>query len=125
MNRILIIEDDAALAWLLQRFLQGKYAVTVRMNSIDAWEWLSGNNECNLIISDINMPDVNGLDLLENIKQSNLYSHIPVIIVSADEYSRQPAMDHGATKFIAKPFDPRELLKSIEEALKIGDEMIA
>jgi two-component system, chemotaxis family, chemotaxis protein CheY len=117
MARILIIEDNAPLAWLLERMLRGKYCITVMNNGLDALLWLAEGNTCDLIISDLQMPSVSGIELLENLKQSGLYSEIPVIILSAMEESVKECIALGAFCCIAKPFDPQKLLQQIKLAL--------
>ena len=69
--------------------------------------------EATLILSDINMPGMNGLELLRVIKQK--YPHLPVLMVTAygDETSQQTAKDYGASGFINKPVDFTQLKKDI------------
>lgn len=117
MNRILIIEDNAPLAWLLERMLRGKYGITVMNNGLDALLWLAEGNLCDLIISDLHMPAVNGVELLESLKQSGLYSEIPVIVLSGVEGSTEKCMSLGAFSCVTKPFDPQKLLAQIKLAL--------
>lgn len=117
MKRILIIEDDAPLSWLLERMLRGKYYVTVMNNGLEAWSWLSGGNKCDLIIADVNMPALSGFALLENLHSSRFHQ-IPVIILSDLDDSRQKCLGLGATGFYVKPFDPQRLFSDIKRALE-------
>jgi two-component system, chemotaxis family, chemotaxis protein CheY len=64
MKRVLVIEDDASLGWLLERMLRGKYEVILMNNALDAWSWLTDGNVCDLVITDLNMPSLSGLQLL-------------------------------------------------------------
>ncbi len=68
MRKVLLIEDDALLCWLLEKILKNKYDVTVMNDGLTAWEWLSNNNIPDLIVSDLKMPSLGGLELLENLK---------------------------------------------------------
>lgn len=122
MSGILIIEDNAPLAWLLEKMLRGQYRTTVTNNGLDALLWLSEGNVCDLIISDLHMPGVNGIELLESLKQSGFYSEIPVIIVSAMEGSTEQCMALGAFSCVTKPFDPQKLLAQIKLALQDKNE---
>ncbi len=120
MKKILIIEDDDALCWLLTKILSLKYDVSVMNNGMEAMGWLTEGNFPELIISDLNMPSLNGMELLENIRSSGFLREIPVIILSGDEnpaHKRQ-CLDLGAYKYILKPFQPDFLLEEVVKALE-------
>ena len=78
----------------------------------------------NVIISDINMPEMNGLEFLEELKKDNLLKAIPVIIISTEgsEKRIQNAFDLGAKGFIKKPFLPEEIKKVFYEVMGVSDE---
>lgn len=78
----------------------------------------------NVIISDINMPEMNGLEFLEELKKDNLLKTIPVIIISTEgsEKRIQNAFDLGAKGFIKKPFLPEEIKKVFYEVMGVSDE---
>jgi two-component system chemotaxis response regulator CheY len=118
MKRILIVDDNAPLGWLLERLLRDKYLVTVMSNGLDACSWLSDGNNCDLIISDINMPSVNGIDLLEYLSDSGIFNTLPVIILSALDDSKDRCLSLGAFVFMQKPFEPQQLLANIRNALE-------
>lgn len=118
MHRILIVEDNAPLAWLLERMLRGRHFITVMNNGADALLWLADGNTCDLIITDLQMPAINGFELLENLKQSGLYHEIPVIVLSGLEESVGKCIELGAFCCIVKPFDPQKLLQQIASALE-------
>lgn len=126
MKNILLIEDDAPLCWLLGKILGTQYSVTVMKNGMDAWSWLSEQNTPDLIISDINMPSLDGIELLENIQVSGLLSDIPVIILSGypDKEKRMQCLELGAYSYILKPFEPQSLLAEIERALEHKEENV-
>ena len=116
--RVLVIEDDALLCWLLEKIMNEKYEVICMNNGMDAWSWLSEGNACDLIISDINMPSVSGIELLENLRSSGLFHGIPVIILSGCQESRAQCLELGARSYLIKPFEPRKLLSEVEFALE-------
>lgn len=116
MKRVLVIEDDAALGWLLEKILSKKYEAITVSNGMEAWSWLSDGNIPDLIVTDIRMPLVDGIELLENLSMSGLFKNIPVIVVSGvdDPIIRQKSLDYGALAYLVKPFEPQRLLREIE-----------
>ena len=117
MNKVLVIEDDAPLCWLLEKILRGKYEVIVMNNGLEAWSWLSDGNSCDLIISDVKMPSLNGIELLENLSNSGLFRNIPVIMLSGLEDSREECLNMGAFAYLVKPFEPQRFLSEVNRAL--------
>ena len=109
---ILVVDDEPDVAELFrQRFRretrQGTYVVHFANSGEQALSKLSGGIEPALIVllSDINMPGMDGLQLLAEIKQG--WPNLPVMMVTAysDEERRRRAAEHGATEFISKPVD--------------------
>ncbi|MEQ1586924.1 MAG: response regulator [Cyclobacteriaceae bacterium] len=120
MKRILIIEDDEPLCWLLEKILKDKYEPIIMKNGLEALSWLSDGNLPNLIISDINMPSLDGIELLENIHASGILRDIPVIMLSASEEpeKRRRCLALGASNYLIKPFEPQLLIEEIENTFK-------
>jgi two-component system chemotaxis response regulator CheY len=119
MKKVLVIEDDIPLCWLLEKILQNKYEVIIMSNGMEAWSWLSDGNIPDLIISDIKMPSLDGIELLENISTSGLFKNIPVIILSGfeDASKRKQCLDLGAFTYLVKPFEPQSLVAEVDRAL--------
>jgi len=117
MKKVLVIEDDEPLCWLLEKILGKKYEVFVMNDGMEALSWLSSGNSTDLIISDIRMPSLDGVQLLENLKQSGLYRDIPVIILSSfeDPRKRKECLDLGAVDYFIKPFEPQHLVGRVKE----------
>ncbi len=124
MKKVLVIEDDEPLCWLLEKILRGKYEVIVMNDGMEAWSWLSDGNNCDLIISDIKMPSLDGLELLENLSNSGLFKNIPVIILSGYDDMRKQCLDLGAFTYLVKPFEPRQLLDEVDRALLYDKENV-
>jgi len=120
LKRILIIEDDEPLCWLLDKILTGKYEPIIMKNGLEALSWLSDGNLPNLIISDINMPALDGLELLENVRSSGILRDIPVIMLSASDEpeKRKKCLELGASNYLIKPFEPQLLIAEIENTFK-------
>ncbi len=75
--------------------------------------------ELSLIISDINMPDINGLELLNFVKKSELYKNIPVIMISTEtkEEDLKRALSMGAEAYLKKPFSAESLKETVKKLL--------
>lgn len=115
MKKILVVEDDWSMRWLLKNLLQRKYEVVTKNNGLEAFTWLSVENIPDLIISDIKMPVMDGFELLENLSISGLYKNIPVLVLSglADPATQKRCKELGAYSYLIKPFKPNELLAEI------------
>src|SRR5579859_3138294 len=116
MKGILIVEDDPSVRWLLNHLLNNKYNTIVKNNGLEAFSWLSAGNIPDLIISDIKMPIMDGLEFLENLATSNPHRNIPVIMLTGfnEAETLKRCLDLGACSYLAKPFNPGELLDKID-----------
>ncbi len=114
---VAIVDDDVAITKLLQRLFAKKYETSIYTNGNEAWEKISANPP-DLVLLDIRMPGMDGLELLERIKKS--YPELPVIMITAskDVESAIQAMKLGASEYITKPFDLDELEILVDKALQ-------
>jgi two-component system chemotaxis response regulator CheY len=122
MKKVLVIEDDAPLCWLLEKILRSKYEVIMMNDGMEAWSWLTDGNLPDLIISDLKMPSLDGKELLENLSNSGLFKNIPVIILSGYDDQRGVCLELGAFTYLLKPFEPQLLLKEVNRALQLNKE---
>jgi len=122
----LLIEDDALLCWLLEKILKNKYDVTVKNDGEEAWSWLINENIPDLIVSDLKMPSLSGIELLENLSANDTLKSIPIIIHSGyeDAGKRKQCLDLGAFAYLVKPFEPEYLVSEVERAIESRNENI-
>jgi two-component system chemotaxis response regulator CheY len=123
MKKILIVEDSSTTRSLLKAVIEdlGEDIDTVEApTGFEALKLLP-SEPFDLILTDINMPDINGLELLNFVKNNQSYSHIPTIIVSTErsEEDRKRGMALGAAAYITKPFKSEELQEAIKKVLKL------
>lgn len=118
-HKILVIEDDAPLCYLLGRILGEKFDVSVQTDSLSAMSWLSQGNLPNLILCDFDLPNISGLDFIRNLHMSGAYNQIPLIMLSGlpDKKIINECLAAGASDFIQKPFDPSQLIEAINKVL--------
>src|SRR5215207_2250165 len=114
---ILVADDDRAIRMVLNQAL-ARLGHDVRMtgNAATLWRWVA-DGEGDLVITDVIMPDENGLDLLPRIKR--VRPDLRVIVMSAQStlLTAVKATDRGAFEYLPKPFDLRELVSVVERAL--------
>mgnify|MGYP000058613583 CR=1 FL=1 len=121
---ILIVEDDASLRFLIRNILKDQYTVYEAENGKAALDFLK-NNAPDLIISDVMMPDMNGLELCKHIKTAPATCHIPFIMLSAKgtEESKTEGYETGADAYIAKPFHVNYLQMRVRKLLDYRNRM--
>lgn len=123
MKKILVIEDDVALLWLIDKILSNQYEVVTVRNAQEAIGKLHDGYEADMIITDLGLPVVDGFELLQYLKKSGLYYHIPVVVLSGNENPLviKRCLNAGAAKFILKPFDPPQLISDIKDVMIARD----
>lgn len=118
MQRILIVDDDKDLCFLLKRFLARKgYDVTVAYSGAQANDYLD-SSEPDLMITDLDLGDSDGLNLLS--RSRDLYPNLPVVIITgfADIKTSALAMRQGAFDYVMKPLLPEQMLLIVQDALE-------
>jgi len=118
--KILIVDDSKPILSLLRVILGKKFDVYSAIDGFDAMNWLMSGHRPNLIISDLQMPNIDGQELSAYIANSSYYEGIPIIILSGADESEIQECCKGMpiTDYITKPFDPKELLEKVNRALQ-------
>ncbi len=116
---ILVVDDHAQITTLLENMLSDKYSIYKASNGKKALRILE-DERIDLVISDILMPDMDGLTLCKKIKEDIQTSHIPVILLTAkvEIENRIEGLQVGADSYIPKPFHPEHLFVRIEKLLE-------
>lgn len=119
-EKILVIEDDLELQeFLMQSLSQDDYAVDLASTGRDGLNHMKKNSP-NLILLDLGLPDMDGLDVCKTIKQSADTRTIPVIMLTARSTTpdKITGLECGADDYIIKPFEPQELLARIKAVFR-------
>jgi two-component system chemotaxis response regulator CheY len=121
VQRILIVEDSATMRSLLASTLEDldlPVKVTEASSGFEALRCLP-REEFDLVVTDINMPDINGLELVSFVRNSEKYSSIPLVIVSTEssERDREKGLGLGADAYLVKPFEPESLREVVRDLL--------
>ena len=126
MRHILIVEDSPTMRALLRSALESldePVKVTEAESGFEALRVLP-RDHYDLILTDINMPDINGLELVSFVKSNEAYRSIPLVIVSTEGSDRDRAkgVRLGADAYLVKPFEPEHLCDIVEELLERSDQ---
>ena len=119
-NHILVIDDDLAMCQLLKRLFEKTYVVTTKNDGMSAMYWLAQGNMPDLIITDLDMPNINGEDFVINLKNSGFFNDVPFIVITgySNKEQRLRCMKLGGHDYFEKPFNPKDLLFSVDVILK-------
>lgn len=118
MNNILIIDDDDRILALLEQFLSNHGYRVMAANSVQNAQSLLQTNVFDLIVLDVMMPDITGLEFSAEIKK---LQSIPVILLTAlsKVEDRIKGLESGADDYLSKPFEPKELLLRMQNLLDL------
>ena len=122
---VMIVDDSGAMRAVIKKVITisgFKMSLCLEAgNGREALERLQ-ENWVDVIISDLNMPEMNGLELLQSLNQDALYQNIPAIIVSTEGSSERmkEALNRGAKGFIKKPFLPEDIRKILYDVIGVG-----
>lgn len=113
---ILIIEDHDAVRLLLGLTFKKQFTVVTKRDGLEGLAWLAAGNFPDLIILDMQMPRLNGIGFLRQLRSSGMFNQIPVLAVSGNNDANENAelFDLGILDFIPKPFNPTLLYEKVK-----------
>ena len=122
---ILIVEDNLDLQHFLKELLQNQYNIILAENGMEGFHYAKSNIP-DLILSDIMMPELDGIEMCKQLKEEQLTKHIPVILLTAKNstHSKITGLKSGAIEYINKPFNTNEILLKIENILVAKEDII-
>lgn len=117
-EKILIVDDDVRLRRLLERFLDEQGYRVKTVENVEQMDRLLARELFNLVVLDLMLPGEDGLSACHRLRAQD--NRIPIIMLTArgDEASRIQGLEQGADDYLAKPFNPRELLARIRAVLR-------
>lgn len=122
MIKKVLVVDDSALIHQMYRLVMSRYhcAIADAMNGQEALEVLAVQDDVDLILLDINMPVMNGVQFLEKASALGIVSRIPIIVISTEgkEEDTIRGLKLGARGYLTKPFHPVALHELIEKIIK-------
>lgn len=124
MLRILIVEDSPAMRSYLRGALEGAPELGEDLEIVEAGSGFDAlrllpRNTYDLVVTDINMPDINGLELIRFVRQSQHLGAVALLVIStqSSERDRARSLALGADDFLAKPFAPEQLVGAVTRCL--------
>lgn len=121
MKKILVVDDSATMRRMIIASLAGVSELTFEqaVSGLEAIERIT-LSPMDLVVLDLNMPDVHGLEVLKFIRSQPSLVELPVIVLTTrgDEDSRAAALQHGASVYLTKPFQPQTLAPEVKRLLE-------
>ncbi|MFL2664487.1 MAG: response regulator transcription factor [Dehalococcoidia bacterium] len=117
IKKALIIEDDKSVSQLIRLYLSDSgFEVIESDDGLEGQNYALSNN-VDIIVLDLNLPNIDGIQICKNIRQ---VSNVPIIMVTArvDELDKLKGLDIGADDYVEKPFSPRELISRVKAVLR-------
>ena len=120
MKSIMTVDDSASLRQMVSVVLRGGgYDVVEALDGVDALSKLKGQ-ELHLILSDVNMPNMDGLEFTRQLRAMPDYKFVPVVLLTTESTAekKQQGKAAGATGWIVKPFNPEQLLAVVKKVMR-------
>jgi two-component system, chemotaxis family, chemotaxis protein CheY len=117
---ILIVDDSESIREVVNFTLENEgYNVLIGNDGKDALKFLDGQN-IDLVITDLHMPEMNGIELIKEIRKMESYQRIPILFLTTESQAskKMEAKEAGATGWIIKPFVPAKLLAAINKVIR-------
>lgn len=117
---ILFVDDSESIREIVQFSLENEgYTVHLGKNGADALQYLNGAS-IDLIITDLHMPEMNGIELIKEIRKNPYYQRTPILFLTTESQlsKKEEAKNAGATGWIIKPFVPAKLLAAIYKVIR-------
>ena len=122
-RQVLIVEDEFVNRELLNAYLENDYELLFAETGAEALETIHAHSETlSLVLLDLILPDINGLDILRRIKQDVDLTRIPIIVLTSDTESEVESLNTGASDFISKPYPRHEVIMArIRRSIELSE----
>ncbi|VAW50867.1 hypothetical protein MNBD_GAMMA06-1780 [hydrothermal vent metagenome] len=126
---VLVVDDSKVIRLAARKMLGTEYTINLAEDGLVGWKMLQENSTISVVFTDLSMPNMNGMELLENIRSSSSdqIANLPVIIMTgADDTDtvKQQVFDAGATDFITKPFESIDLLSRAKAYARLSRKVV-
>ncbi len=119
--KLLVVDDSSTMRRIIKNTLQrlGFEDVLEAEHGIEAWQVMERTPDINVLITDWNMPEMNGLELVRKVRADGRYDAMPIIMVTTEGGKAEviTALKAGVNNYIVKPFTPQVLKEKLEDVL--------
>ncbi len=123
--KLLVVDDSSTMRRIIKNTLQrlGYDDILEAEHGLQAWELLDTIDDINILITDWNMPEMNGLDLVKKVRGDQRFVDIPIIMVTTEGGKAEviTALKAGVNNYIVKPFTPQVLKEKLEAVLGVNE----
>lgn len=123
--KLLIVDDSSTMRRIIKNTLQrlGYDDILEAEHGLQAWELLDTIDDIKILITDWNMPEMNGLDLVKKVRGDQRFVDIPIIMVTTEGGKAEviTALKTGVNNYIVKPFTPQVLKENLEAVLGVNE----
>ncbi|RDU57477.1 chemotaxis response regulator CheY [Helicobacter sp. MIT 99-5507] len=123
--KLLVVDDSSTMRRIIKNTLQrlGYEDILEAEHGLQAWELLDTIDGIDILITDWNMPEMNGLDLVKKVKGDQRFANIPIIMVTTEGGKAEviTALKAGVNNYIVKPFTPQVLKEKLEAVLGVNE----
>lgn len=118
-KKVMIVDDCGTTRKLLSYIMKERgYKILTASNGLEALEVLA-TNPIDLVLTDLNMPQMDGVELVKNLRGNDVYKDLPVIMVTTEggEVDRKTGLEAGVNTYLTKPISPQRLIYEIEKLI--------
>ena len=119
--KLLVVDDSSTMRRIIKNTLQrlSHKDILEAEHGLEAWGILEANSDINVLITDWNMPEMNGLELVKKVRAEQKYIDMPIIMVTTEGGKAEviTALKAGVNNYIVKPFTPQVLKEKLEDVL--------
>jgi two-component system chemotaxis response regulator CheY len=123
--KILVVDDSSTMRRIIKNTLQrlGFKDIVEGENGVEGWTMLEQNPDISILITDWNMPEMNGLELVKKVRAEEKYTDMPIIMVTTEGGKGEviAALKAGVNNYIVKPFTPDVLKAKLESVIGTND----
>lgn len=120
MKTIMTVDDSASLRQMVRLVLKnGGYEVVEAADGVEALALLK-KQQVDMVLSDLNMPNMNGIDFTRELRQLPDYKFVPIVLLTSESHvnKKQEGKAAGATAWLVKPFNPDQLLTVVKKVMR-------
>lgn len=123
--KLLVVDDSSTMRRIIKNTLArlGYKDILEGENGVQAWEQMDSDGDVAVLITDWNMPEMNGLELVKKVRADDRFKEIPIIMVTTEGGKAEviTALKAGVNNYIVKPFTPQVLKEKLEAVLGVSD----